>query len=304
MPRMFLLAKSLVLAFLVSVSGAAPAPDPGETVKVFGDGMAAVTEADYVAARKEALEKALNAALLDALRSVISQDEIEANMQALEEKVFSRGMDFIHSYRFIEDDSEEYPETGEAEYYVRVEYVVFLTYLEKQVANLGIDVAGKKKPVVVLVIDERTLGMIVNPGFLVLPSATEENIKKAIESQGYTVVTRNEIRKLGDNGRVMSAMEGDTKAVEWLAGRYEADYVILGYAMSEAHFSRGAESPYVEGKVYAKVYEGYTLNVVREETAVEKIPGGGGTSSLRAIRLAAEKFKRQIIDFLNSQMVF
>jgi hypothetical protein len=184
MPRMFLLAKSLALAFLVSVSGAAPVPDPGETVKVFGDGMAAVTEADYVAARKQAIEKALNAALLEALRSVISQDEIEANMQALEETVFSRGMDFIHSYRFLEDASEEYPETGEAEYYVRVEYVVFLTYLEKQVASLGVEVVAKKKPVVVLVIDERTLGMIVNPGFLVLPSATEENIKRRLSRRG------------------------------------------------------------------------------------------------------------------------
>ncbi len=304
MPRMFLLARSLVLAFMVSVSGAEPIPAPGETIKVFGEGMAPVAEADYVAARDQAMEKALNAALLDALRSVISQDDIESNMPVLEKKVFSRGMDFIHSFRFLEDAPEEYPETGEAEYYVKVEYVVFLTYLEKQVTSLGMEVTGKKKPMIALIMDERTLGMIANPGFLVLPSATEENVKKAIESQGYDVVARTEIRKLGDNSRVMSAMEGDIKAVEWLASHYDADYVILGYAISEAHFSREAEPPYVEGTVYAKVYNGNTLEVVREETVVKRIPGGGGTSSLRSIRLAAEKFKRQIIDFLNSQLVF
>lgn len=303
MPPMSIITKALAVFCLLTVSAVTP-PDPGELVSVFGEGTAIVTGQNYVLARNVAQKKALKHALLNVLRVFLSQEQIEAKEEFIEQNVISIGMNFVQSYRFVNEGLRLDELTEYEAYFVNMEYTFFVTYLGEELSKAGLKVSGTQKTKVLLVIEEQTLGVVQGPGFLILPSATEKSIKEAITAEGYLVIDRREIRKLDNNRRVMLALKGEKIAIKWLASKFKADYVLLGTAKSENRPARRNLPPYVEGIVEAKIYDGYTANVIWEERVVVPVKGGGGASSFKSIRLATEQFKRKVIDFLGSSMRF
>lgn len=230
------------------------------------------------------------------------EEEIETEEQVfvreyVEKEILSHGLDFVHSYKFINEGINE----DETNYYMNVEFTFFISHLSKGLAEGGLNVVGAHGPKVILLVDESAIGRIQGPSFLLLPSATEENLMVAIRTQGYDVVPREEVRKLGNNERVKLAMEGDISEISWLGENFNAGYIILATATSKSFPMRGKRPAYVYGEIDAKIYKGETLEILWEKKIVKKLEGSSGTMSFQSVRMASEIFRKSVLDFLYNQ---
>jgi hypothetical protein len=232
------------------------------------------------------------------------EEEEETQEQILvrefvEERVLAHGLDFVQSYKFINEGVNE----DETSYYMNVEFTFFISHLSNELTEGGLNVAGGQGPKVILLVDESAIGRIHGPSFLLLPSATEENLMAAIRTQGYDVVPREEVRKLGNNDRIELAMEGDLDAIHWLKSKFDAEYLILATATSKSFPMRGKRPAYVYGEIDAKIYRGETLELLWEKRIVKKLEGSSGTMSFQSVRMASEIFRKNVLDFLYNQEV-
>jgi len=311
MPAMSTFSKTLfAICFTVAITtvgmtavvATATTLDPGKLESVFGEGKALVKNGDYVSARKNAEKNALRNGLSSTIRMLISEEEIAERRDFLEEHIFSRGLDFVESYRFINEGNGLDEETDSEIYSVSIEYSIFFSYLSNELSNLGVKISGGNMKKVIVLIDEETLGMVDIADFLVLPSTSEESISKAIAEQSFMVIDRTKVRELGKNTRVVRAVRGDTSAIRWLAEQYEPDYIILGKAKSQTHQSQMGNPAYVEGIVTARIYSGKTLSVIWRKTVLAKIEGRGGGANFKSIRLASDKFQKIVVGFMREQM--
>jgi len=198
-------------------------------------------------------------------------------------------------YLDLEDDS------GREYYYLNMEFTFFLTFVAKELADYGIKVEGGTGPRVVVLIDESTISPVKVPIFLILPSITEEKLREALEGMGYSLISREEVRALEDDDRVMDAMNGNNSAVEWLASLLKADYLVLGKAVSKSFPKDGNKPPYVYGEINAKVYDGRNSQVIWEDRIVKRLDGRVGTATLQSVRMASDIFRVEIVKFLENQ---
>ncbi len=326
---MSFIGKTVLIAYFLTLSVTAP-PNPGDMVTVSGEGSIKIENSNYIAARKSAARKALDHALFEVLRTLISEEEIDGKREYLEKHIFPKGMKFVQSYSFTSEavgpesgfgeNQEEWSADGaslektdpmkkndtpqdEEFYSVTMEYTFFITYLSEELANKGFRITGGGRPKVVLLVNEESIGVVHGDASLVLPSATEESGKSAITEQGYFVITRAEVRKLNNDKWVSMAMNGDRLAVRWLAKEFNADYVILGKARAVSYPGSRDKLPRIEGVVEARVYDGFTAGILWRGRVIEPIYGNiAGGARFRSIRLASEKFNHKIIDFLKSPM--
>ncbi|GMT41836.1 MAG: hypothetical protein IEMM0002_0247 [bacterium] len=295
--RMFVSSRWLfLLAVLVTPVTVATAAHPqgGELISVYAEGVALVENDDRLAARESAHEKAIAKAFISIVRSLVPAYQINENRYVIEALLETRGMDFVQSYKFTEEPVNEDSDV----YKIGMQVTFFYGYLRGVLIETGFEMETGTMPKVVLLIDERAISVMPDSSFLLLPSATEENVSRSISQLGFFVVNRGEIRKLGQDDRVLKAVHGDPSSVLWLGEIFDADYVITGSARSVAQSDYDTDQQWVEGEIDAAIYDGRNADVLWEEKLAERVEGGEGAAGFSAIRMAGEKFNRKVVEFM------
>ncbi len=282
--------KTLVVWFALASAVGQPSI---ELISVYAEGAAPLNEKDYIISRDAATKDALGNALWSVATILLTQEEIEFNLGTINEFLISRGMDYVQSYKFIEEQMDEESRT----YTTGMQFTFFLDHIKLVLAERGVTFDQRDKPKVALLIDERSVGVMDDASFILLPSSAEKRLEESLVKMGFNVISRGEIRKLGDNEQVLSAVKGDVDAVSWLARQYDAEFIVLGRARPISQ-TEDDGSKWVEGEIDAKVYDGFTLEVLWERQVVERIEDKGGGSGFRAVRMAAETFDDELQEFL------
>ncbi len=264
-----------------------------ELISVYAEGAAPLNEKNYIISRDAATKDALGKALWSVATILLTQEEIEFNLGTINEFLITRGMDYVQSYKFIEENMDEDGRT----YTIGMQFTFFLDHIKLVLAERGITFDQRDKPKVALLIDERSVGVMDDASFILLPSSTEKRLEDSLVKMGFNVISRIEIRKLGDNEQALNAVRGDIDAVSWLARQYDAEFVVLGRARPVSQ-TEDDGSKWVEGEIEAKVYDGFTMEVLWERQVVERIEDKGGGSGFRAVRMAAETFDGELQEFL------
>ncbi len=286
----------LIFSWLVLATFAAP-PNVGELISVYAEGLSEVKEENLLEARKSAKEMAVNQALWSVVHTLVSPEEADFNSEIIDRLLSGNAMKFIQSYKYIEESHDE--QTGL--YTVALELTLFYDYLRKALVEAGLTVEGGSRLKVVVVIDERTISAVPDSSFLLLPSATEESLKKSVGRLGYYVIDRKQIRELKEDGRILKAVRGDIDSILWLGEQFDASYIIAGSARSRSHPADADNPPWVEGEIDAAVYDGQNGDILWHEQVVERLEGGSGTAGFRAIRMAGKKLDSRIVDFIYSR---
>lgn len=293
---MFFAIKPLVFLSILLTTVAAP-PNVGELISVYAEGLAEVEESNLMEARKKAREMAVSQALWNVIDTLITEGERDYNMEELEEIISSKSMRFVQSYKFIDESLDE-----EAELYtVSLELTLFYGYLRQTLTEAGMTVEGGGRLKVVVVIDERAVGVVPDSSFLLIPSATEESLRESVSRLGYYVIDRKQVRDLKNDELILEAVRGDTDAVLWLSEKFEATYVIMGSAKSKTHPAENNNPAWVEGEIYATIYDGTNAEVLWREQVVERLEKSSGATGFRAIRMAGKKLDSKVIDFIYSR---
>lgn len=290
---------SAFLALYLSFVPVSSQPVSVELLSVFAEGSATVKNANYLSARNVAMKKALGKALLSVAGILVSPDQMELNRDVIQEMINSRAMDFVQSYKFIKEEVDE--ENGL--YKLDLQVTFFKGHFRASLMQVGLAMDSGDKPKVVLIIDERAMGVVPDSNFLLLPSNAEKGLKELVSSLGFSIVDRAKIRGLKDDQRVLRAVNGDIASVRWLSEQYGASYIILGRARSvpSSAMDKGPKS--VDGEISAKIYDGRSASVLWEDKVTHRVEGGSATGGFKAIRLAAEELNRRVVEFIYNRTV-
>ena len=286
----------LIFSWLFLATLATP-PNVGELISVYAEGLSEVQEENLLEARNSAREMAVNQALWSVVQTLVSPDEADFNTEMIDRLLSRDAMRFVQSYKYIDESHDE--QAGL--YTVSLELTLFYDYLRKVLGEAGLTVEGGSRLKVVVVIDERTISAVPDSSFLLIPSATEESLKKSVGRLGYYVIDRKQIRDLKEDSRILQAVRGDIYALLWLAEQFDASYIIVGSARSKSHAADADNPPWVEGEIDAAIYDGQNGALLWNELVVERLEGGRGTAGFRAIRMAGKKLDTMVVDFIYSR---
>lgn len=293
---MFKVITPLIFSWLFLATWATP-PSVGELISVYAEGLSEVQEENLLEARNSAREMAVNQALWSVVQTLVSSDEADFNTEMIDRLLSNDAMRFVQSYKYIEEAHDE--QAGL--YTVSLEFTLFYDYLRKVLGEAGLTVEGGSRLNVVVVIDERAIGVVPDSSFLLIPSATEESLKQSVGRLGYYVVDRKQIRSLKQDSRVLEAVRGDYESLLWLAAQFDATYIIVGSAKAKSHAAELDNPPWVEGEIDAAIYDGQSGALLWNELVVERLEGGRGTAGFRVIRMAGKKLDTLVIDFIYSR---
>ncbi|MBI5178457.1 MAG: hypothetical protein HZA04_04280 [Nitrospinae bacterium] len=259
-----------------------------ELVTMSGVGEASIEGGDYIAARQRARDRAMEQALWKAIAALSSQEQADKSKEALNAAIVSKGMTFVHSYRFSEETINQETHT----YRVAMEFSFFTDHITKHLEKGGLKVAEKPKAVVI--VDERAMGLLGDSGLLITPSATEELFKETLGDAGFKAFGRAKVRSLKNDAESLKAVGGDAAALKWLAAQCGAEFVVIGSTRAK----QAEKTMDTEGTVSVNIYDAKTGASVWAKEVVEKVPGQTGADKFRAVRAGVEKMDALLIEFL------
>lgn len=277
----------LMMAMTFSPPGfAAPR---AELVTVPSEGSARVEREDYASAREEAMKAAFRAATRKAVAGIVPAAEFEKQKELIEEKVVSRGEDFVESYKFLGESVD----AAEGSLTTRMQVTLFLDTIRNIVRGQGVKLKRRELPKLMIIMDERTAGFSPGENFLLSKSESEETLAELFRERGYQVVDREEVKEANLEDQTISAMKGDKKAVASLAGKLEVDLLALGRTeVSVTPSSRGEKVEVIV--TLALLQAPGAEKLVRRMDKAEGVYDDALEGSLETIRKAARSVGREL----------
>ncbi|VAX24314.1 hypothetical protein MNBD_NITROSPINAE03-1614 [hydrothermal vent metagenome] len=212
----------LILTLALSYLEAWPAEQEFITVPV--DATVKVTEENYFAAKEKAVAKAFGLAVYRAAVSVIPPDDLEQNEEMIQERLVSKGEDFVSSYKFLDEITDH----ASGELTARLQVTLFLNPIRTALINGGARVRKRDLPKLVIIIKEQNADFMSESNFMLLSSLTEEILVRNFRQRGFLVADRNDARKAKLDKAVLQAINGDSDATAQVGRALEADLIILG----------------------------------------------------------------------------
>lgn len=205
---------ALVLGLLVCFVLPVQAQVPEKVI--VAEGMAAGSD---LRARDEALNRALRRAVEQGVGTLVDTESMTQNYQLLDDKIYSQVKGYVKEYKVLSDN-----EGREGVYKVKVEAVVALARLSKDLKGLNIIREKKANPRVMVLINEFVDGL-EQPSELVQGKMESEFLAK-----NFPVVDKGQMQMIKERDVALCYDNPQKAAV--LGREYGAEVVIVGQAAS------------------------------------------------------------------------
>lgn len=172
-------------------------------------------------ARDLAIEDALRRAVEQAVGMFLSSETVVQNEDILNDSIYSRSKGYIRKYLVLEEAAK-----GKL-YRVTVEAHVATAKLKDDLSAIGLLIARKHKPRIMVVIPEYHINRRIPD-----PAGETEIIRRLLE-KGFKVVDQNQVSKIRYNDRVGAAISGNTALATKIGLEHGAEVIIIGEAFSE-----------------------------------------------------------------------
>ncbi|VAX25956.1 hypothetical protein MNBD_NITROSPINAE04-1436 [hydrothermal vent metagenome] len=240
-------------------------PGEQEFITVPVDATVKVTEENYFAAMQKAVATAFGLAVYRAAASIIPPDDLEQNEEMIQERLVSKGEDFVSSYKFLDEITDH----ASGELSIQLQVTLFLNPIRKVLINGGAQVRKRDLPKLAIIIKEQNADFMPDSNFMLLSSLTEEILVRNFRQRGFLVADRNDARKAGLDKIVLQAINGDSDATAEVGRALEADLIILGE--TDVNVTPAEEGERVDVTISV------TLRKMPDGTAiVNKMEMGGG----------------------------
>lgn len=199
------------------------------------DGISIIEENNIAKARISAIDDAHKKAINQFISSLVPSNVLQNNFKNLDEKVFSRSLDFINSYKVVSETIE-----GNI---LRVKVDVFLNAdaLEKVISQLGLAFFRGEEPRVIVMIAEQ--GM--DGKFSWWWNMDEEGVKGICDSvlynrmkeHNFVTIEPNVVREKIGEDKTLQVMEPDGEVLRRIGKDSGVDIVFYG----QARIARGTQ---------------------------------------------------------------
>lgn len=193
-----------------------------DSTVVKAEGVGDITAGRESRARDTAIEDALHKAVEQAIGIFIQSETVVKNSMLINDEIIARSKGYIQKYVIVGESNDG------SIYRITVEATVSSDKLQDDLAAIGLLMARKHKPRVMVVIPEHHLTKRIPD-----PPGETEIVKKLLE-KGFKMVDRSQVAKIRYNDQVSAAIKGDSALAVKIGQQYGAEVVIIGEAFSES----------------------------------------------------------------------
>jgi hypothetical protein len=203
-------------------------------VTVAAEGFAAIVQGNTAMARDQAINDALRRAVEQTVGTMISSDTVVENYVLLSDRIYSRSQGYVQSYQIVSEGP-----AGENLYRVQVQAGVATGTLKNDLAALGILIARKNMPRVMIMVAEQNVGYHhyyywwgLKTGEADL-SVTENILMEKLLEKGFNVVDHTIPAKTKELSNAYRIVSLDNNAISRIGKLYNAEVVIYGKALAK-----------------------------------------------------------------------
>lgn len=229
---------------------------------IIAEGMAAGTD---LKARDEALNRALRRAVEQGVGTVIDSESMTQNYQLLSDKIYAQVKGYVKSYNIISDNS-----GADGIYKIKVEAVVAMAMLTKDLKALNIIKEKKGNPRVMVLIQEFVDGL-EQPSELV-----QAEMEKEFLAKDFPVVDKSQFQMVKERDVALSYTNPEKAAV--LGREFGAEVVIVGQAtcnLLESSMPYGVQVFGYTADISVKAIKTDTAGIMATETVSGTERGSG-----------------------------
>lgn len=257
-------------------------------------------------ARDEAINRALRRAVEQGVGTVIDSESMTQNYQLLEDRIYAQVKGYVKSYNIISDNN-----GADGIYRIRVEAVVAIASLTKDIKALNIIKEKKGNPRVIVLIQEFVDGL-EQPSELV-----QAEMEKEFLAKGFPLVDKAQFQMVKERDVALSYTNPEKAAV--LGREYGAEVVIVGQAtcnLLESSMPYGVQVFGYTADITAKAIKTDTAAVMAIETASGTERGSGRIPTANKALVTAgrklantmmsgivERWRSEVFNTINIQLV-
>jgi hypothetical protein len=196
-------------------------------------GIRAVVNDNKTIARDNALEDALRKAVEQAVGTFVSSETIVENYNLLSDRIYTKSEGYIQNYKIISES------LIDNIYKINIEATVVLGNLKNDLTAIGLLMARKHKPRVMIMIAEQNIGQEYFSfwwGYHASAanlSITETTIIEKFKERGFNIVDHGAKVKKIKIDRAYQVANLDNATAIYLGNQYDAEVVIVGKAMAK-----------------------------------------------------------------------
>ena len=262
------------------------------------EGVGVIVANNTAQARDQAIQDALRLAVEQAAGTMVSSETLVQNYEVLRDQVYSQSQGYIRHYEVTNETTE-----GNL-YRVTIQAAVAMGNLKNDLAALGLLMARKSMPRVMIMVAEQNIGMHYWSYWWGLKASTadltvtENVLMQKLTSKGFHVVDHAVASKnlsIKDPYKIESL---SNDAVQSIGNLYDAEVVIYGKALAKLAGSvMGSSMKSAQADVSLRVVNTDSGQVIASATNhAAAVHPNEVTAGAEALKLATEAIADQLLD--------
>ncbi len=192
-----------------------------ESTLIKSEGVGDILSGGFDRARDAAIEDALRKAVEQAVGIYISSETIVENLELVSDSIYTHTKGYVKEYTVLNELYEENICRVSLESFVSVEK------LQDDLAAIGLLMARKHKPRIMVVIPEHHISRQIPD-----PAGETEIIKQLLE-RGFKVVDQDQVSRIRYGDQIKAGIKGNIELATTIGLEYGAEIIIIGEAFSE-----------------------------------------------------------------------
>lgn len=256
------------------------------TGQYIAEGVGAMVQYDYAAARGRALQGAFREALEQAVVDMVEPNALVGNLQALRTRVYAKSLQYIVSYRVLW----EYPDPPQKVYRVGIEAELAVSEVSRALDSIGL-ARRREDPRLAIFMAERYPGQ-TSQTFAASRGVVAEVLRKELQEQGLRVINI-------DPGQLWDGHEASALVV---GKKLDAKIVLVGWVEVQTGRPDGtARAASSQAKVEVKALATETSEEIAQAQVEATAPlAEGSQGEAQALEQAATEIASRLVPSLST----
>ena len=192
------------------------------------EGMAKVFKGNAAIAREKAIDLALRKAIEQALEAFVSSESLGQNYKLVSDQILTNSTGYVKGYDIV---SEGLSKDGTV-YRVVISADVESQNLAQSLEGLGLLHVKKEKPKVMVIMDEKIMGVFGTTGYEEVNQA-ETTLLQKFSEMGFNIVDPETVKANITRDKALRILEGDDRAAAAAGLQHGAQLSVIGKALSK-----------------------------------------------------------------------
>ncbi len=262
------------------------------------EGVGVIVANNTAQARDQAIQDALRLAVEQAAGTMVSSETLVQNYEVLRDQVYSQSQGYIRHYEVTNETTE-----GNL-YRVTIQASVAMGNLKNDLAALGLLMARKSMPRVMIMVAEQNIGMHYYSYWWGIKASTadltvtENVLMQKLTSKGFHIVDHAVASKSLSIKAPYKIESLSNDAVQSIGNLYDAEIVIYGKALAKLAGSvMGSSMKSAQADVSLRVVNTDSGQVIASATHhAAAVHPNEVTAGAEALKLATEAISDQLLD--------